>query len=169
VAHLLSPWKKWQVCSLKSYKGLMETPYTIVMLKRLGPDILIITWRSRNPRCWELFSQKSPLFERQNWFNMIVLLFTSFSAHVSVNASWQYICSLTLSTPLGHAWYNHGITICNLNHFSRIWRVRFGRRICGTYVICVTQSCFVWHNGFSGFDILFTHHGKCNTLKYVKY
>jgi len=29
-AQLLGPQKKWQVCSLKNYKVLMETPYTIV-------------------------------------------------------------------------------------------------------------------------------------------
>jgi len=29
-AHLLSPFKIWQLWTLKSYKVLMETPYTIV-------------------------------------------------------------------------------------------------------------------------------------------
>jgi len=52
-AHLLSPEKKWQVCSLKSYKVLMETPYTIITQ---GPfcqfGLLLKNWYLNGGQNW---------------------------------------------------------------------------------------------------------------------
>ena len=45
-AHLLSPQKIWQLWTLKSYKVLMETPYTIVTPYHTTPKLGMISCKS---------------------------------------------------------------------------------------------------------------------------
>ena len=97
-AHLLSPYKKWQVCSLKSYKVLMETPYTRSKPLTWNKISEIFQWQKcfselkiSNPR----ISHKLNGVRRSSW-KVVKVAKWSYASETSVR--WQIFCSCSWQT-----------------------------------------------------------------------